>query len=113
MTSSRSPRRGLQKPWLYALSGRRASIFALCLSLALLFVQISHPVLHPHESINPDAKSHLTCPVSHTAGDLLIILPSPAPAYLILWRITNPLPWLGHLDFDHRLAPRPPPAVSL
>jgi hypothetical protein len=85
----------------------------VCLCLALLFVQISHPVVHPYETINAHVKDHLTCPVSHTAGDLLIILPSPAPAYLILWRITDPLPWLGHFAFDHRLAPRPPPAASL
>jgi len=113
MTSSWRSRCGFQRPWLYALSGRRASVLVLCLSLALLFVQISHPAVHPHETINPHAKSHLTCPVSHASGDLLLILPPPVPAYLILWLIIDPHPWLGHLDFDHRLAPRPPPAVSL
>jgi hypothetical protein len=113
MTSRWRSRSGLQRPWLHALSGRRASVLVVCLCLALLFVQISHPVVHPHETINAHAKDHLTCPVSHAAGDLLLILPPPASACVILWRITPSLPWVGHLDFDHRLAPRPPPAVSL
>jgi hypothetical protein len=106
-------RRGLQRPWLHALSGRRTSVLVACLCLALLFVQITHPAVHPHEVINLHAKAHLTCPVSHAAGDLLLILPPPAPACLVLWLIIDPLPWLGHVDFDHRLAPRPPPTFPL
>jgi hypothetical protein len=113
MTSSGRSRRGFHRPWLHATSGRRAAVLAVCLGLALLFVQITHPAVHPHETINAHAKDHITCPVSHASGDLLLILPPPAPAYVILWRITDPHPWLGHLDFDHHLAPRPPPAVSL
>jgi hypothetical protein len=76
-------------------------------------VQIAHPAVHPHETINADAKDHFTCPVSHTAGDLLLILPPPAPACVMLWLIAQPLLWLGHVDFDHRLAPRPPPIFPL
>jgi hypothetical protein len=113
MTSRWRSRRGFQKPWLHALSGRRASVLAVCLGLALLFVQIAHPAVHPHETINVHAKDHVTCPVSHAAGNLLLVLPPPAPVCVMLWLISQPLPWLGHVDFDHRLAPRPPPAVSL
>jgi hypothetical protein len=113
MTSNGGSRRGLQRPWLHALSGRRAWVLAVCLGLALLFVQVTHPAVHPHETINAHAKIHLTCPVSHAAGDLLLMLPPAAPACVILWLITDPLPWLGHPDFDHHLAPRPPPAISL
>jgi hypothetical protein len=113
MRPSRKPKRGLHIPWLHALHGRRAHVLLACLSLAVLFVQASHPALHPHEVINPDANTHLTCPVSHTAGDVSLILPPPAPACLVLWLIIDPLPWLGHLDFDHSLAPRPPPTFPL
>jgi hypothetical protein len=95
------------------LSGRRACILAVCFGFALLFVQVTHPALHPHETIDPHAKDHLTCPVSHAAGGLLPLLPPPAPACVLLWVITDPLPWAGHLEFDLRLAPRPPPAISL
>ena len=113
MTSSRRLTRGFQRPWLHTLSGRRASVLAVCLGLALLFVQITHPAVHPHETINAHAKAHLTCPVSHAAGDLRPILPPPVPAGVMLWLVTQPLPWLGHVDFDHRLAPRPPPIFPL
>jgi hypothetical protein len=113
MTSRWRSRRGFQRPWLHALSGRCASVLAVCLGLALLFVQIAHPAAHPHETINAHAKDHLACPVSHAAGDLLPVLPPPAPVCVMLWLISQPPPWLGHVDFDHRLAPRPPPAVSL
>ena len=96
MTSSWKSRRGLQRPLLHAPSGRRASVLVVCLCLALLFVQISHPVVHPHETINAHAKDHLTCPVSHTAGGLRLILPLPGPpAALVLWLIHCPAPMVG------------------
>jgi hypothetical protein len=79
----------------------------------ILLVQISHPGLHPLEVINPAADTHLACPVSHVAGDLLIILPLPALANLIVSPILEPCPWPGRLYFNHRLAPRPPPAFPL
>jgi hypothetical protein len=114
MRPSRRAKRGLQIPWFHALNGRRAYVFLACLGLAVLFVQLSHPALHPHEVINPDANTHITCPVSHTAGGLLLVLPLTGPlAALVLWLVIAPLPWLGHLDFEHRLAPRPPPTFSL
>jgi len=114
MSPGRRAKRRLQLPWLHALNGRRAYVLLGCLSLAVLFVQLSHPALHPLEVINPDANTHLTCPVSHTAGGLLLILPLPGPpAALVLSLIIAPLPWLGRLDFDHHLAPRPPPTFPL
>jgi hypothetical protein len=113
MRPSQRPKRGLQIPWLHALHGPRVHVLLACLSLVVLFVQASHPALHPYEVINPDAKAHLTCPVSHTAGDVSIILPPPGPTGLALWLIIDPLPWLGRFDFNHRLAPRPPPTFPL
>jgi hypothetical protein len=32
---------------------------------------------------------------------------------LVFWLVMAPIPWLGRLDFDHHLAPRPPPAFPL
>jgi hypothetical protein len=105
---------GRQIPCLRALHGRPAHVLLLCLSLVVLFVQASHPALHPLEVINPDANSPLGCPVSHTAGDVSLILPPPAPsASLVLWLVSDPLLWLGRLDFVHHLAPRPPPTFPL
>jgi hypothetical protein len=113
MRCSRRLKSGLNLPRQRGLDVRRAYVLVACLALVALFVQASHPALHPHEVIDPDAKTHLTCPVSHTAGDVPLVLPPPAPACLVLWLIIDPLSWLGHLDFDHSLAPRPPPALPL
>jgi hypothetical protein len=113
MKSSGRPKHRREISCLGGLYGWPAHVILTCLALVVLFVQALHPVLHPLEVINPDAKPHLTCPVSHAAGDLLLILPPPAPACLTLWFITQPLPWLGRLDFVHHLAPRPPPTFSL
>ncbi len=90
----------------------RYTLWGLVAFVALL-VQVSHPGLHPLEVINPDADAHFACPLSHAAGDLLIILPLPALASLILWRLLAPRLSLERFYFNHRLAPRPPPTSSL
>jgi hypothetical protein len=82
-------------------------------AFVVLFLQVTHPALHPLEVINPDTGTHLACPFSHVAGDLLITLPMPALASLILWLVLEPCSWPGHLYFNHRLAPRPPPTFPL
>jgi hypothetical protein len=96
---------------------RRGSIFHRTLlglvAFVILLVQMSHPGLHPLEVINPDAGTHLACPFSHAAGDLLIILPLPPLASLILSAVLEPHRWPGRLYFNHRLAPRPPPTFPL
>src|SRR5215510_4759490 len=113
MRASCQSKQRLRIPWPPAFVGRRGYWLVACLSLAALFVQVSHPALHPLEIINPNAHSHLTCPVSHAAADLLLILPLPAPACDVFCLVIDPRLWLGCLDFDHCLAPRPPPTFPL
>jgi hypothetical protein len=85
-------------------------VLVACLSLAVLFVLLSHPALHPLEVIDPGVDGHHACPLSHTAAALLIALPLLVGVGLALDCPYNPLLWLGHSCFIHRLAPRPPPA---
>ena len=82
-------------------------------AFVVLFLQVSHPGLHPLEVINPGADTHLACPLSHVAADLLIVLPLPALMSLILRLVLEPRSWPGRLYFNHRLAPRPPPTFPL
>ena len=95
--------------WFTPGIGRWARSLAVLFSFVTLLVHVSHPALHPLEIINPAADGHYACPLSHTAAALLI-------AFLLLgaelWRgrIREPLPWLAHSPFMHRLAARPPPA---
>jgi hypothetical protein len=110
MRASQRLKRGLRIPWPLALIGRRGYLLVACLSLALLFVQVSHPALHPLEVVNPGADWQHACPISHAAAALLIALPLLMGAALWLERLHDPLPWIGHSYFIHRLAPRPPPA---
>jgi hypothetical protein len=85
-------------------------VLLACLSLAALFVQASHPALHPLEVINPDTDGHHVCPLSHAAAALLIGLPWLLGAELALVRFPDPFSWFDHSRFIHLLAPRPPPA---
>jgi hypothetical protein len=110
MRPRRRLKSGLKILWLQALNGRRAYVLLACLSLAALFVQASHPALHPLEVINPDTDGHHACPLSHSAAALIIALPWLLGAGLSLARLPDPFPWIGHSRFIHPLAPRPPPA---
>jgi hypothetical protein len=85
-------------------------LLVVWLSFAVLFVQASHPALHPLELIDPGADAHHACPISHVAAALLIALPLLMAVGWSLGRFQIPLPWLGHSCFIHPLAPRPPPA---
>jgi hypothetical protein len=97
-------------PWLPAHLGKHGSLLIACLGLAVLFVQLSHPGLHPLEVIKPGADGHHACPLSHAAAALLIALPLLMGAGPSLGGPHEPLPWFGHASFIHPLAPRPPPA---
>src|SRR5919109_1911189 len=110
MRPSRLPKRGLRIPWLHAPIGRRGYWLVACLSLAVLFVQASHPALHPLELISPGADAHHACPLSHAAAALLIALPLLMVVEPSLDRLYSPLPWVSHTCFIHPLAPRPRPA---
>src|SRR6266498_4469546 len=110
MKPSRRPMRGLRIPWPHALIGRRGYLLVACLSFLVLFVQASHPALHPLELIDLGTNGHHACPFSHAAAALLIALPLLMAAGLSLGRPHDPLPWFGHCCFIHPLAPRPPPA---
>jgi hypothetical protein len=105
--------RRVRIPSPFALLGRRGSWLVTCLSLAVLFVQVSHPALHPLEVINPGADWQHPCPLSHTAATLLIALPLLLGAGLWLDRLYDPCVWVSHTCFVHCLAPRPPPAQLL
>jgi hypothetical protein len=109
MSPRRRPKRELRIPWAHALMRKRGSVLVACLSFAVLFVQVSHPGLHPLEVVNPIADGHHACPLSHTAAALLIALPLLMGVGLALGRLYNPPLWLGYPCFIHRLAPRPPP----
>jgi hypothetical protein len=67
-------------------------------------------MLHPLEIIDAGADGHHACPLSHAVAALLIALTLLTCAELFLGQPRDPLPWLGHTSFLHRLAPRPPPA---
>jgi hypothetical protein len=96
--------------WPLALLGKRGYLLAACLSLALLYIQISHPALHPHEVINPAADAQHACPLSHAATAYLIAPPLLVGAGPSLSCPPDPLPWFGHARFVYPLAARPPPA---
>jgi hypothetical protein len=81
----------------------------ILLSLAVLCVQVSHPVLHPLEIINPGADADHACPLSFMVAALLTALGLLLCTELSRHDAREPLPWLGHSCFLHRLAPRPPP----
>jgi hypothetical protein len=81
----------------------------ILLSLAVLFVQVSHPALHPLEVINPGADGDHACPLSSMVAALLTALGLLLCTELSRHDAREPLPWLGHSYFLHRLAPRPPP----
>ena len=110
---SRTLQCGLKLLRLRGLDARRAYVLLACLSLAALFVQASHPALHPLEVINPDTDGHHACPLSHVAAALITALPWLLGASLGLARLPDPYLWLGHSAFCHPLAPRPPPATLL
>jgi hypothetical protein len=90
-------------------TSRWALPLALLLSLVVLFVQLSHPALHPLEIIDPGADEHHACPLSHAVAALFIGLTLLHWAKLALGQPCEPLPWLGHSCFIHCLAARPPP----
>jgi hypothetical protein len=100
-------------PLQHTLNDRRAYVFLVCLSFAVLFMQLSHPALHPLEVINAGADWQHACPLSHATAALFIAIPLLVAAGLSLDRLQDPLPWLGHSRFIHLLAPRPPPAQPL
>jgi hypothetical protein len=93
--------------------GWRSHLLFVFFGFALLFVQASHPALHPHEVIDPDADWQHACPLSHAATALLIALPLLLCGGLSLGRLRGPLSWLAHSHFIHCLASRPPPAYFL
>jgi hypothetical protein len=97
---------------LHRMGWRSRFLYVLyvLLSLTLLFVQASHPALHPHEVIDPGADRQHACPLSHAAAALPIALPLLLYGGLPLERLHDPLPWIGHTCFIHHLVPRPPPA---
>jgi hypothetical protein len=107
------PDKGFRVPVSIRWGGLSQHILLAIVAFIVLLVQVTHPGLHPLEVINPDAGTHVACPFSHAAGDLLIIFLLPALASLILWPILEPHPWPGRLYFDHHLAPRPPPTFPL
>jgi hypothetical protein len=113
MPSRLVPDKGFQIPVPIRRGGTPYRVLLGLVAFVVLLVQMTHPGLHPLEVINPDAGTHLACPVSHTAGDLLIILPLPTLASPVLWPVFEPHPWLGRLYFNHCLAPRPPPTFPL
>jgi hypothetical protein len=84
-----------------------------CVAVALLFIQVLHPGMHPHEVIGSDADTHFGCPISHAIADLPPELPSLELRSLVLESLLNPRLWLSHLYFYHALAPRPPPTLHL
>jgi hypothetical protein len=88
---------------------RCARSLLILLSLAMLFVQVSHPALHPLEIVKPGANGDHACPLSHVVATLLTALSLLLCAELSRHDARDPLPWLGHSYFLHRLAPRPPP----
>jgi hypothetical protein len=113
MLSRRVPHKSFQIPVPIRGSGAPYRVLLGIVAFVILLVQVTHPGLHPQEVIDPDASTHLACPVSHTAGDVLIILPLPALSNPVLWPVLEPHPWPGRLYFNHRLAPRPPPTFPL
>jgi hypothetical protein len=88
---------------------RWARTLLILLSLAVLCVQVSHPVLHPLEIINPGADADHACPLSFMVAALLTALGLLLCTELSRHDAREPLPWLGHSCFLHHLAPRPPP----
>jgi hypothetical protein len=81
------------------------------LAFVVVFVQMAHPWMHPHEVIGSEAGDQRTCPMSHVVGDLQLDLSPLVPVVNILDVFPDPQPWLGHPAFLHSLAPRPPPVV--
>jgi hypothetical protein len=88
---------------------RWGRLLLMCLSLMVLFAQVCHPALHPHEIIDPGANGHHACPLSHIVAALLTALSLLICADILLGPAREPLPWLGRTCFLHCLAPRPPP----
>jgi hypothetical protein len=75
----------------------------------LLFIQAVHPAIHPAEVFGPSTPPHLGCPINHAVADL----PQALTQLLFTSHVATlwfaPRLWLGHLPFQHALAPRPPP----
>jgi len=86
------------------------ALFGL-MAVVLLFVQAIHPWIHPDEVIGPHTDTHFGCPLSHAVADLPAGLTLSLSIPLVLVLMLDPRLWLGHLRFDHALAPRPPPIL--
>ncbi len=87
----------------------RRPLLAGLVALLLLFVQATHPGLHPHEIIGAGADVSQVCPLSHVTVDLEILLTLLLLLAVALRQVLAPQPWVDHPDFLHPLAPRPPP----
>jgi hypothetical protein len=101
--------------FLGSMFARRPSVLLRALvsliALILLFIQAIHPRMHPAELLGPSTHPHMSCPISHAAGDL----PQGLPLLLftpliVVVRLALQL-WLGRLPFKHALVPRPPPTL--
>jgi hypothetical protein len=81
------------------------------IAVILLGMQAIHPGIHPTEVFGPSTHTHVSCPISHAAGDLLQGLPLLLFTPLIVVVRLAPQLWLGRLPFKHALVPRPPPTL--
>ena len=78
-------------------------------AVSILFIQALHPGMHPDEVFGPSTLSHRSCPITHAVADLPQALPLLLLTSLVVTLWFAPRLWLGHLPFQHALAPRPPP----